>query len=99
MSLAPDSPRTRVGPEFTIPNGIPKNSYCPSGVKRHYFVHILWCNQYMPVTFGQINLGQVFFVTEAMEQVSSHRHGFRLYFSDLVQLPKVNIPCLNHLSS
>ena len=61
------SPQTRVDPEFTIPKASP-NLILSVWNHKSCLVHILWCNRYLPVSFGQISLGHLFLATESTEQ-------------------------------
>ena len=49
-----------------ITNGIRKNSYCPSGVTNA----VLYTSSgYLPVSFGQIDLGKIFLATQSTKAV------------------------------
>ena len=65
---------------FSPPNGIRKNSYCPSGVTNTvlYTSSTATCICQYPLVL--INLGQVFLATGLMEQVLNYHYGFWVYF-------------------
>ena len=65
------SPQAREAPEFTILNGIYKTHIVNLESQTLFGTHPL--KQLVPVSFGQIDLGQVFLATELMEQVVSRR--------------------------
>ena len=51
--------------------------------------------KYLPMSFDQIDFGQVFFSSKLSEQIFCRQHGFWVHIGDLTQLLEVNTHPIN----
>ena len=83
--------------------------FFPAITLHHYVIYIaidsrhllepsgFWCHRYLPISFCQVYLPQVFLATKSSEQIFCCCHGFWVHFAGLVNIWKSTHPIRTYL--